>query len=67
MNHRLYNLAYSILLAAAICGVILMAFGWMFCLTDYALAGMLTLTVSFTLMVVTLVIEREHYKEKQNE
>jgi len=65
MNHKLYNLAYSILLAAAICGGLLMVFGWLLCLTDYALAGLLTLTVSFTLMVVSFVIEKEHYKQNE--
>jgi len=65
MNHRLYNLAYSILLAAAIIGGLLMVFGWLLCLTDYALAGLLIVTGAFALLVVLFVIEKEHYKQNE--
>jgi hypothetical protein len=63
MNHKLYNIAYSILLAAAICGGLLMLFGWMLCLTGFALAGFLTFIISFCGLVVTLVIEKEHINQ----
>jgi len=65
MNHKLYNLAYSILLAAAIISGLLMVFGGLLCLTDFCLYGLLTFVTSFCGLVVTLVIEKEHYKQNE--
>ena len=39
MNHKLYNIAYSILFAAAICGGLLMVFGWLLAAAVYAAAA----------------------------